>query len=380
MNDLEESRTERGLRVVHLASGDLWGGAEAQLYALAKELNRSAEISLYVILLNHGILEQRLMGQQISVTVFDESKLNGFQILRKLPRFLRDIRPDIVHTHRQKENVIGSLAALLVGNCKSIRTVHGAAEVTLKPWQVYKMIYRLLDWFCGRFLQDRIVGVSDELATLLTKRFTRVKAIHNGVDVGELAIQSQLPVDIPGRNDAFKIAFIGRLVDVKRPGMFIEMAGQLVSEDKDRYDFYVLGDGPLRDKVEMQIRQLKIGSYVHMMGFTMHLPAHLARMNALVVTSDHEGLPVTLLEALSLGIPVVAHAVGSIPRVLEHGRYGILVREQEAAKYAGAIRSCVADKYATRHLVKRGSAHVANCYSSRRTASAYLKLYRDLLA
>jgi glycosyltransferase involved in cell wall biosynthesis len=380
MNDLEESRTERGLRVVHLASGDLWGGAEAQLYALAKELNRSAAITLHVILLNYGMLERRLADQEVAVTVLDETQLNSLQILRRVYRLLAVTRPHIVHTHRQKENVIGSLAALFVGNCKSIRTVHGAAEFTLRPWQVHKIIYQSLDWFCGRFLQDRIVGVSDELGTLLASRFTprKIKVIQNGVDVDELVKQSQTPVDLPGPTKAFKVAFVGRLVPVKRVDLFIEIAKQLLSEDRERYRFYVFGDGPLQQEVEEQIHKLQIDPYIYRMGFRKDLPAYLASMNMLVITSDHEGLPISLLEAMALGVPVVAHAVGGIPQVLDKGAYGELVNIQMPTAYAQKIRALAESNGVTRRERKDGTDVVSKCYSASGAASTYTELYKSL--
>jgi glycosyltransferase involved in cell wall biosynthesis len=368
-------------RVVHIASGDLWAGAEAQLHALAKELNRSAEISLHVVLLNHGMLKERLENCGVEVTVLDETKLNAVQILYNLRRLLAKMRARIVHTHRQKENVLGSLAAFLLPNCRSMRTVHGATEFTLRPWQLRKMVYRLLDWFCGRFLQDRVVAVSDELGTLLARRFTarKVRVIQNGIDLDEVIRQSQLPVSLPGPAEAFKVAFVGRLVPVKRVDIFLEVAKALLAENADVYKFYIFGDGPLWSDLNARLDKQGLRQHVYATGFIEHLPPYLARMNLLLVTSDHEGLPMSVLEALSLDVPVVAHAVGGISRVLENGRYGILVRNQRPAEYVEAIRSYVAMEPYIQCTCLR-SAHVADCYSVYRSASTYLQTYRDLLA
>lgn len=382
MGDFRDSPIGSPLRVVHIASGDLWGGAEAQLYGLAKELNKSAEVELSVILLNQGILSKRLQEQGVEVTVLDETKLNGLQVLQMVYRLLANIRPSIVHTHRKKENVIGSLATLFLRNCKSIRTVHGAAEFSIEPWQLRKMSYRLLDWFCARFLQDRIVAVSDELGTVLAGQFApqKVKVIQNGVDVNELVRQSRLPVDLPGPKEAFKVAFVGRLVPVKRVDVFIDAAKELLMGNKDRYRFYIFGDGPLAKKLDAQIHASGIGQYVFRMGFRDDLSAYLARMNVLVMTSDHEGLPMTLLQAVAIGIPVIAHAVGGIPQVLGQESYGELVSKQQAAEYAKRVRALAENGDLASRKVKNGSAHISRLYSVHYGAKAYTELYRGLVS
>ena len=115
---MDESRT---INVLHIASGDLWAGAEVQLFTLAKALNNKQDINISVVLLNHGTLEQKLLRNGINVIVLDESALNGFQILWRLFTAIREIQPDVIHTHRVKENILGSVAALFC-NIPTVRT------------------------------------------------------------------------------------------------------------------------------------------------------------------------------------------------------------------------------------------------------------------
>ena len=119
---------ESSPRVLHLASGDLWAGAEAQLFTLVTTLHHSLRVPVSVVLFNHGTLEYRLRNAGIEVLVLDESRLNSLQILRKLMRIIPQYHPDIIHTHGFKQNILASLATLFSGNTPSLRTVHGAAE------------------------------------------------------------------------------------------------------------------------------------------------------------------------------------------------------------------------------------------------------------
>lgn len=114
------------MRIVHIASGDKWAGAEVQLLTLAS--NQALTEDVHVIVLNAGDLEQRLKQKGIDVAVFDETKFSFADLFRKIRRHLTLLKPNIVHTHRQKENILGSLASFFVRDAVCVRTVHGAPE------------------------------------------------------------------------------------------------------------------------------------------------------------------------------------------------------------------------------------------------------------
>ena len=368
--------------VVHIASGDLWAGAEVQLYHLAKELHKNKRIRLWVILLNHGILENELMKAGIPVTVFDEKQLGSLQIFTRIRSFLKTLSPDIIHTHRQKENVLGSFAALLSGTAKSLRTVHGASESQPPRLQINKQFFRMMDWLSGRLLQDKIVAVSSQLADLLATRFPadKIRVAENGIDLEEMLKAAAASVDLPGPSDAIKLAIVGRLVPVKRTDIFLRVAQMMTEESEKRYAFYIFGDGPLRDDIASLSKTLGLDQRVFMMGFQSNIAAFLSKMDFLLITSDHEGLPMNLLEALGLRIPVIAHAVGGIPVVLDYGRCGVLVSENTAENYAVAIRHCLSNSDLLAQLVENGYQQLVDRYTSKHTASIYGQIYLEMLS
>ena len=152
-------------KALHIASGDLWAGAEVQMYTLVTSL-LALGTSITVILLNHGTLEYRLRNAGIDVVVLDETKLSGFRILLELIRVIRQKRPNVIHTHRHKENILGSISALVTGNIPSLRTVHGVRK---QPHfrDIPQRIINLLNRLTGCFLQKRIIAVSEDLASIL---------------------------------------------------------------------------------------------------------------------------------------------------------------------------------------------------------------------
>src|SRR6187551_243806 len=96
------------LKVLHIISGDLWAGAEVQAFTLVTSLQHQCEI--VVALMNHGELENRLIDAGVKTVVIEERSHSGLQITRQLVTLIKHFRPDIIHTHRKKENILGSLA------------------------------------------------------------------------------------------------------------------------------------------------------------------------------------------------------------------------------------------------------------------------------
>jgi len=369
------------LHVLHIASGDLWAGAEVQLYTLAKALHRFRDIRVSVVLLNSGTLQDRLDAQGIPVTVLDESRLNGMEILARLVRLIRDQQPDIVHTHRMKENVLGTIAAWRAGHIPTIRTAHGACEHSPPWWKPHKRLPYALDWLCGRYLQHRIVAVSKDLAAILGRQFppAKIVTIANGIDIDEVigASTPHLPLE-PAGPGILRVGLIGRLVPVKRVDLFIETA-KYIKERHPGLDvhFHIFGDGPLRAELEALSQACGTTDRVFFQGHRDDLLKVMPALDIVMMPSDHEGLPMTLLEAMTLKVCIVAHAAGGIPELLENGRCGVLVTEHTPAGYAKHLHRLAIDCSRKICFVENALLHVGRNYSSITAADHYVSLYRD---
>lgn len=370
------------ISVIHIASGDLWAGAEAQLFTLAKTLHSFEKVTVRVILLNHGELEQRLHANNIPVEVLLETGLNGIQILLRLLGILRHYKPDIVHTHRLKENILGGLAASLVGNIPCLRTTHGAPEHRPGWRKPHKQILYWLDWTIGRFLQSRIIAVSDDMGTLLKQQFPseKITVIENGVDIEALAPYERQIINKRNPTDPIKVGLVGRLVPIKRVDIFIETAKYL----KEHYpnfkaDFFIYGDGPLRPELEELSTSLDTQSIVHFEGHQTEIHPAMATLDVLLITSDHEGLPMTLLEAMALNIPICAHSVGGITHLLNNTKYGTKINKQEPKLYAQEILNYISNPEQTSEITENAKFYIIDNYGSDINGKKYLSLYRRIL-
>jgi glycosyltransferase involved in cell wall biosynthesis len=371
------------LKVLHIASGDLWAGAEVQLYTLAKALQKMPETCVSVILLNHGALEEKLLEAGIRVFVLDESRLNGFHILHLLVRTIREQKPDIIHTHRVKENILGSLAGLLAGRTRSIRTAHGAPEHR-PPWfHVPKRLIIFMDWLCGSYLQQRIVAVSEDLAGILEKEFPQnhIQVIENGIDLLSISGPSKdsHSVTATGR-DVFRIGFAGRLVPVKRVDLYIETARYILDHYPNlKTSFQIYGDGPLLQPLEQLSQKLGTDNIVHFEGHCEDILDRIRNLDVLLMTSDHEGLPMVLLEAMAARTAIIAHAVGGIPQLLDWGSCGVLVEEQKASEYGDKIHHLAVSPHLLAEISENAFARVRNCYSAEQNARSYASIYSELV-
>jgi glycosyltransferase involved in cell wall biosynthesis len=279
-----------------------------------------------------------------------------------------------VHTHRQKENVFGALAARL-GGAVSLRTVHGAPEFALSGRQIHKRLFRALNRVAARHLQAACVAVSAELAERLPQLLpgAHYEVIDNGINAS--ALRSSVAVQPAADEQPVRVCFIGRLVPVKRLDVFMRMAAALEQRSPGRYEFHILGDGPLRGETEALARDLSVLQACRFHGFVSDVPQRLARMTSLVLTSDHEGLPMTAIEALALGVPVVAHAVGGLPELLNAAgpNAGVLVPSQDPHALADAVER-------TRRVgeITPAASLLPPRYDIATTAARYLELYRRL--
>jgi len=375
----QDSKT---IHVLHIASGDLWAGAEVMLYTLAKTLHTEFNTTVNVVLLNHGILEQKLHNCGICVHVLDESRLSSFQILQQLNKIIDELKPDVIHTHRIKENIIGSIAAWYNHRIPSLRTVHGASEHIPSWYQLSKYMIFLLNRFCGQFLQKIIISVSYDLANILSKQFTanKIQVIENGIGINSILANKQCYTKAFTKSNNVNIGIIGRLVPVKRIDIFIRTAHFIQEHYHDtNIVFHIIGDGPLRNELEALSHELNTESIVSFEGHVDNSIEKIQKLDILLMTSDHEGLPMVLLEAMTVKTPIVSHSVGGIPKLLDYGRCGILVNEHTPAGYAEAIQQLINAPQLVHEITSNAFERVKNVYSANKNASAYISVYQSLI-
>ncbi len=370
--------TLKGHRIMHVASGDLWAGAEVAVAGLLSGLKERWDAG--AIIFNEGILAQRLREGGVKVHIVQEKgSFRDMTMLAQIARVLRMNKVELLHTHGYKENVLGVVAGRLAGVKRFVCTRHGAPEPFRGFAGMRMAIDEFLDRLVGRYGMNKIISVSENLRSWLVEEYgcEKVMTIHNGIELlqkptidkvtkkTELGLLPQTRV----------VGTVGRLMPVKGIHHFLE-AAKLILETRTDVRFLIVGEGPLEQELKDVARRLAIHNRVLFMGFRANAVEIMSAMDVFVLTSLHEGIPLSLLEAMWLGLPVVATRVGGMPEVIEDGRSGILVTPGNEAAIAGAILDMLSP--AGEGIGKEARQRVLEEFSLRQMVERTEEVYREL--
>ena len=377
------SLCDRKIRVCHLASGDLWAGAEAQLVTLTSFLLRMDDLDISAILFNEGRLAYKLKNLGIKTDVIPESRHNSFSILRLLGRYFREQKVDIVHVHKYKENILGGIASAYHGIPFRVRTVHGLPEPAFGLRARKRSIYEVLDNCINRWLVDRLLAVSLDMRRELLKRFgdEKITCVHNGIDVQTIrrnvcATDWRKELNIGGKE--IVIGTMSRLTPIKGLEFFLK-AARIVRSQRSNTKFIIVGDGPLRSSLRTLAFEYGINTDVIFLGHRDDAYGILQLMDILVLPSLKEGIPMALLEGLALARPIVATRVGGIPEVIEHGISGLLVTPGRDDQLAQSCIRLMDDYNLAQRLGAAGRETVEEKFSATFMAEKVANVYRELV-
>ncbi len=374
------SGSHQKLVVTHIVSGDLWAGAEAQAFQLISGLQTNGVIKPTAVVFNRGVLFDKLTELGIDVTLADERALSPLGQIKTICKHLRQHPTDILHTHGFKENVLGTVSKYLSGVKRSVLTVHGSPE-SQSTWRApRKKLTHLLDRALTAFCHDAVVTVSRHLKALLEPRYpSKTVVIRNFIDTDEILATAPGQPDDQEESDArCRIALVGRCVPVKRIDLFIDTIASLIADHNLDVEGNVCGDGPLLEVMRQYAKDEGVADFIHFRGFIRDMEPEWAAMHFLLMPSDHEGLPMTLLEALLRKVPVVAHNAGCIPEVLDNGNCGALVDNHSGKGYADKLAQLIKQPQTARQLAANGLTHVRKEFSKRENVQKYEGLYRAI--
>jgi len=342
---------------------------------MAEALLGRPECEVRAIVLNPGSLHDRLRSLGIPVQVFSESKLGVFGLLQAITRELRDTRCNILHTHRYKENILGTLAAAYARVPVSIRTIHGSPEPFRGLAHARMAVYVYLDRIVQRYLNDRVILVAHALKSEVGSwlRQERLAVIHNALpDVEMRTTRRAAP------RDRFVIGWTGRMVEAKSLDVLLRAIPRLRTR-LPALTVRLAGDGPDALRLRHLAVSLGIDDLVEFCGLVADIQDFLSTVDVFVLPSRQEGLPVSLLEALRAEVPVVASSVGGIPEVVAHRRNGLLVPPGDIEALAAALDEIATDARLRKLLRAEGRATISSQFSTRRLAADLISIYRGTL-
>lgn len=305
-------------------------------------------------------------------------KMHGrfdFRVVGRLCEVIRDRQVDVIHTHGYKSDILGLLAAKRAG-IACVSTPHGfSGDVGFKLATFIRIGTHMLRYF------DRVVPLSEELMDDM-KRFkvpvSKTSFIRNGVDLMEIdAALANLPEDKGPNTDSRIIGFIGQMIPRKGIPDLIEVFDQLYHQEPG-LRLQLLGDGSQRQELERQAAELSSVNAVEFLGFRSDRLALLSKFSLFVMTSSLEGIPRCMMEAMAVGVPVVAYDIPGVDQLVEHGKTGLLAPFGDKAALAACCKKVLGDPELAATLSRNAREMVNVRYSAARMASEYENLFRKL--
>jgi glycosyltransferase involved in cell wall biosynthesis len=376
--ELLHSSRKLPIRVAYLIWSLDLGGAEQIVLNLAKKLDRHIYEPLVICLNDKGRYAWQLEEQRIKVIALHKKPKLDLFLLMKLVKLIKSERIELIHTHLFSANLWGRLAGKLAG-VPVITTEHGidrwrtpfhfALETLLKP------------------VNQKAVFVSEQVKDFYSRKVDfkdKAYVLHTGIDVDKF----QKPTDREATRKALGISyekkvlgFVGRLVAEKDHANFLRSLVQLV-KIHNRSDIVglIVGDGELKPEIMNQIDRYQLNDHVVLTGFRKDLPELYQAMDVFVHASIQEGLPLTVLEAMASGTPVVATNVSGISECLQDEVDGLLVPVGDPEAIARAVSKVLRDSIFREGIIHHAQERVRKSFSLERMVEGHSALYEETLA
>jgi L-malate glycosyltransferase len=363
-------------RICHLVSGDAWGGLEAMvLDLLGSEIYR-ARIDPTLVVLNEGRFASKARAKGLHVVVVPESAMSFPSLVGELKRVIGDLKPDVIHTHRYKEILLGAILSGMSA-VRHVVTIHGYEPPTglLVRWRTF-----FSNSFCigAALLRGaRFIVVADHLRKTFMVPRSRCITIHNGITIPEQT-RPELERNFPDHSKAPVIGWVGRMVPVKGLSMLLKAVAEMPGSPPPT--LLLIGDGPERASLEQSAKSLGIADRVRFQGFVDDIWTFYYQMDLFVLPSLHEGIPIALLEALGAGLPVIASSVGGIPQVIGASGAGVLIESRSPSVWARTLIQTLNDPQKMKALGERARRHIQANFSVEEMARRYLAVYESTSA
>ena len=353
------------MKIVHVVYSLEMGGAEilvAQLCRLQRANGHDVSVIAYS---NLGALGETLVDDGIPVLVLGEAPF--VKTFRRFWNELKRLRPEVVHCHNPAPTLQAAIPARLTGTRCVLSTRHSlvAAPYDVKEERAFNFVARFCDW---------IVGICD--ATCENLRHTpgahrnKIVRVYNGVD----PVPPAPPEEWPEKR-GFTLLFVGRLAPIKSLQTLIR-AAVLAAPRVPGLQLWIVGHGHERQRLEDLVKELAADNLVTFWGEQLDVAGFFSVSDAYCMSSTSEGLPMSLLQAMSIGLPAIVTDVGGMAEVVKNAHAGLATPVGDVEAMAEAIVHVALDE--NRRAVFRDNAQTAyaELFTLERMDAAYMELYR----
>lgn len=317
------------------------------------------------------------LAQKKGVQVINLRRSGRYDVLTpfRLARTLRQLRPDVINSFDKTSNLMSVLAARL--SLVPVTTV----------CDVLGMVSGFRGWWhhlqrATLRLADGVVVPSEALAAKCLQQAPFIEGklakISEGILLSEFRPKRMEPRTQP--SESFYLGAVNALYSEIKGLKYAICALSLVRRDGIDARLRVFGDGPLRPSMERLAQELGVSDVVEFMGHVSDMGAHFEQIDALIMPSLSEGMPMALLEASAVGLPAIASAVGGIPEFVQDGLTGLLTPPGDVQHIVVAIRRLASDPALAQELGRNARRRVEQSFDIEKNAQEYLRFYEQLMA
>ena len=353
------------MKVIQVMPNFALAGAERMCENLIYGLQQQGIEVIVVSLFNqHSIITDNLEARGVKIIYLDKKLGFDFSIIKKLKKIFKAEKPDVIHTHRYSiEYAIP--AAILAGVKKRVHTVHNLAEK-----ENIKKARRLNKLFF-KFFHVTPVALSPLIQKSIAKEYNintkKIPIVFNGIDLSKC--QSKKDYNL---GPVIRILHIGRFEEQKNHIGLIE-AFSLYHSIYTISVLRLIGDGEKKSEIESIVQEKGLKDSVEFLGLQENVYSFLEESDIFTLPSLYEGVPITLIEAMGTGLPIVATCVGGVPNLIESGKEGLLTSSD--TKEISQMFVQFTENMELRKSCGQNAKEKSALFSNEMMAKEYIKIY-----
>jgi glycosyltransferase involved in cell wall biosynthesis len=347
------------------------GGSETYALTLAANLDpRRYRVAICAVD-QGGALEPEITRLGIPCAIMHRRQGIDLRLMWRLYRLFRQTHVDVIHTHHFNQLFYSLLGAKLVG----ARIIHTEHSIECYKKRRLRIALRLLSIFC-----HRITAIGSDGHRFLLEKVRiparKLQVIHAGVDLAKFTETRAQARQALGFSEQDRIVtIVARLSPEKNHALLLAAFTDVIRRVPGAR-LLIVGDGTHRDAVQSEVHRLNLAAHVQMLGVRRDVPRILAASDLFVLSSDREGLPIAVLEAMAARRPVVATAVGDLPLIISDNQTGRLVPPHDPAALAAAIIDLLNDRPRANAMGQSARQFVEAHYTQRRMVARHEELYQ----
>ncbi|GAA4848614.1 glycosyltransferase [Algivirga pacifica] len=395
-----ENRQTKKIRILRIIARLNVGGPAIHTVLLTDRLNNDKfESKLIAGQLSEGEGDMSYLAKERNV-VYEEcqdlqrelSPIKDIKALLKMWKIIRTYQPDIIHTHTAKAGFIGRSAALLYNlfknEAKRIRVVHTFHGHVFHSYfsPLKTNLFLFLERFLGRYT-DTIITITplqkQEILSLGVGKEIQHQIVPLGLDLKRFYIQPRDNGILKGHfeipSEKKLIGVVARFTAIKNLTLFLETAAELLKNFNDIH-FVMVGDGEEMSLLKEKAEALNITSSVTFTGFLKELHLVYADLDLVMLTSHNEGSPVSIIEAMTAGVPVVASAVGGVPDLFQKDFHEMLCPANDKDALVKACAKILKDHIYRNAFIDAHQNQIYQKYSFDRLSNDLSGLYQNLVS